>query len=796
MEEKHGGEDSPGQLVGQRFVVQESLGEGAVWAAWLGRDLQSGQVVTIKIMVDEAASEAEATPRFLKQAEDAFKLDHPHIVRTLATGTEGGRHYLVCEHVDGCDIRAWFGEGTHSFAELRDKLKSICEALHYAHANGVFHRSLRPECIFVDHQGHVRVTDFGFARRLEGAMRRTSSVTAGSTVTYITPEQARGQRGDARSDLYTLGIVLYEICTGRAPFTDPDPMRVVYRHMHERPVPPRQVDPHIPHWLNHVIMKLMEKDPPRRYQTARDLSQELSKLERLGEGQFIELEASDPARARRMGGDAPLVGRESVEKTLQQMLVRAVQGKGRVALLCGEAGSGKTRAVSELFLRAGLEGALALRGTATCRIRPLLGPFLQILHDFGRRDEGAPAEILGDTAGILECFLEGRLDEVLSHDAAAGLARFHAASLEFVRRLAEQTPLLLAFEDLHNADQPTLELVRLLASHAGSMRLMVVGTWRPEEVPEGSAAEAVLAEIEAWAVARRIALPGLRTEATRTMLLHLAGAQDTSQELAEAVHRATRGLPLAIEEMAGQLLRDKTLHVVEGRLECPDLEQVRSIRGLDTLVVTKVASLPQKASMMLTLAACIGPSFDFDILLKVSGKPQEEVTSVVQWAQHNGWVEPEWHPGRERLRFVHEPYQEALYGSIEPRSRTRLHLLIGMALEEAYALRLRDVIEALAFHYGEAGQQDKSVAYALQAADRQRSLLALDDARRWYARALELLQGADDPEGRRIYCLKSLARIAREQGREDGARLYAEEGLRLAVERKDAVEEKEMRAFL
>lgn len=288
-----------GQVIGHRFLVQESLGEGPLWASWLGQDLQSGQPVTVKLMVDEAAADSEATPRFLKQAEDAFRLDHPHIVRTIATGMEAGRHFLVSEHVDGRDLRQWFSDGTHSFAELRDKLKATCEALHYAHSNGVFHRSLRPDCILVDASGRLLVADFGFARRLEGAMRRSSPGAVEDSVTYITPEQARGQRGDARSDLYTLGIVLYEICTGRPPFTDPDATRVVYRHMNERPVPPRQVEPRIPHWLSHVIMKLLEKDPTRRYQTARDLSQELSRLTALGEGQFIELEASDPAKDRK-----------------------------------------------------------------------------------------------------------------------------------------------------------------------------------------------------------------------------------------------------------------------------------------------------------------------------------------------------------------------------------------------------------------------------------------------------------------------------------------------------------------
>ncbi len=781
-----------GKLIANRYIISHRIGEGPLWYVYLAQDIKSGEAVSVKVMREDVAAEPEATPRFLKQAEDVFKLAHPNIVRTIGTGTEDGRHFLITQYVYGRNIRQWFVEEGRSFSDLRDKLKVICEALSYAHSTGIFHRSIKPENIFIDPDGIVRITDFGFARRLESCTRPSSAGT--SAVAYITPEQAKGQRGDARSDLYSLGVVLYELATGKLPFWAPDPVRIVFKHINDTPVRPRQVNPRVPSWVEHVVLKLLEKDPNQRFQSTREVFEELARLERQGEGQFIEMPLGETAGSR--PGIAPLVGRDEVEQHLREHLREAAAGKGRTVIVSGPSGIGKTRLLGELSSYGRVQGMTALRGAASRPERAIFAPLLQMVSEYLRKGDMRVRDVLAE-GGSLEAYLEGRSDEFLSSDASAFVSRYQELFVQFFEAVeAASGPTMLVVEDAGNLDELSINVLRELGKRAPGKRLLLAISHVTAPAAHSAAAE-LIKDLLAQPNSEHFALDPLNEAHVRELVGDLSGAERMSSDLVGAIEKASAGVPLHIEELVALLLREKVLEVTEkGDLRATNLDQVVSHHGLARLFEKRMATLPQKVGMVLTVAAAIGPAFDFDVLLKVSGRNHDEVISILQWAERHRLIEGDWAPGRDRFRFRYDVIAEVLYGGLDARSRKRLHLLIGGSMEEYFASRLREVYEALAYHYRESDQWEKSIEYSTLAAERFYALKAFEAAYTCYLNALDTSDMVDPQAPRRLHWLKRLAQVARALGDETTARKWAQQGITVARDRGDEAEIKELEELL
>ncbi|NDD26929.1 MAG: hypothetical protein EB084_01490 [Proteobacteria bacterium] len=791
-----------GRMVASRYLIGERLGDGSIWNMYIAQDVTTGQRVAVKVLSDEVAAQPEATVRFLKQAEDGFKLSHPNVVRSIATGGEDGHFFLVTELVQGRNLRQWFNDEQRDFSRLRDALKVICEALAHAHANGILHRSLRPENILVDENDCIRIADFGFARRLEGETRVAPGESSG--VAYITPEQAKGQRGDARSDLYSLGVLLYELATGKVPFWAPDPVRIVFMHINEVPVRPRHINPKVPMWVEHIALRLLQKDPAQRYGSARDLADEITRLERHGEGEFIELDTSDSAIARRPVAFAPLVGRESEERAVRALLDRVAAGTRASLLVHGPAGTGKTRLLSDLASYANLIGFSALWAVGNARDHGPLAPFLPLMRQYLQRRELRVKDVVTDEGSTLEYLLEGRVDHVLGAEPSRGLARCEDMVFRFIVTAAAAQPLMLVLENIDQFDLASLRLIRRLVSDEGHHALLVALTWRDGSLTAGSAAHALADDLEREASTVTASLKPFDGALVRELMLSLVGADSVDDAVVSCIASVSEGLPLHVEEMLAVLLRERVLVTDEGILRfaagaSDDVvrERIESLRGLRSVFESRVATLPEKVAMLLTVAACIGPVFDFEVLMKVSGKPQDEVISILQWATRHHLIEEEWIPGRECFRFRHDGLQAALQNGLESRSRNRLHLLIGGATEEAFAPRLREVYEALAHHFLESEQYEKAFDYVLLAADRYHAMGESELSEALYARALEIAEPIESISlEQRLHAFKRLAHLRRARGDEAGGRACAERALALARLRNDAAELESLQSFL
>jgi tRNA A-37 threonylcarbamoyl transferase component Bud32 len=263
----------PGGRVGA-YRLERLLGQGGMAEVFLGRPLAGGGPVAVKVLFEEVSRSPELRQRFQREVDICRGLRHPHLVGVHDWGEQNGRLYLVMDYVEGGSLRQLIPPGGMEPEKVRQMGLALAEALAAAHEQGVVHRDLKPENVLVDGQGRLRVADFGLARGEKYPTITATEATLG-TPAYMPPEQVTGGRGDARADLYSLGCMLYEMLAGSPPFVAGDPVQVIVMHLSQPPEPLATRRPGVPPELEAVVMRLLEKEPERRFPSARALAQAL-----------------------------------------------------------------------------------------------------------------------------------------------------------------------------------------------------------------------------------------------------------------------------------------------------------------------------------------------------------------------------------------------------------------------------------------------------------------------------------------------------------------------------------------
>ena len=568
------------------------------------------------------------------------------------------------------------------------------------------------------------------------------------TVAYMPPEQALGRQPDARSDLYSLGCVTYEMVTGRAPFLGDDPVAIISQHINTAPVAPSWHNPEVPRALESMLLRLLAKDPNERPENAAAIPEAL---------QAIVATASTTAPVAAESDVNPLdrlatgifVGREKEMDELRAGLEDSLSGRGRLMMLVGEPGIGKTRTSEEFATYARLRNVQVLWGRCyEGEGAPAYWPWVQIIRSYVHDKE--PKELMSEmgpgAADIAQVVSEVK-ERLPGLPAPPALepdqARFRLfdSITTFLKNASKDSPLMVVLDDMHWADKPSLLLLQFLAKELRGCCLLVLGTYRDVELRRQHPLAQTLGDLNRENLSQRVLLRGLTENDVRRFVEVTAGTSPPDA-LVKAVYRETEGNPFFVNEIVRLLVAD-------GRLEQAETVREWSVtipQSVREVVGRRLDHLSEECNRVLTIGSVIGREFGLKLLEKVSEVKGDRLLEALEEAM-GARVIAELPRSIDQYWFSHALIRETLYEELSTTRRVRLHRQIGEALEE---LDAEPNLPQLAYHLCEAasaGDVDKAIDYARRAANSALAHFAYEEATAHYERALqvaELKEKADD----------------------------------------------------
>ena len=771
--------------LGDRYEATRLLGEGGRKRVYLATDERLNREVALALFKSEGADET-SVQRARREAESMAKLgDHPNVVNVYDLGEEHGVLYLVSQYMRGGDLEGLAEQADDRRLAVREAIRigrEIASALEHAHAHGVLHRDVKPQNIWLGPDGTAKLGDFGLAMA-DDMSRLTADGAMVGTVAYMPPELGLGRPAEPRSDIYSLGAVIYELLCGVPPFVGDDAASVISQHVSATPVGPTWHRDDVPQALEQLVLEMLAKTVEERPASAAEVRATLDAIVAAGPEAVAGPGADERAMERLSEGT--LLGRDAESKKLRAALDEALAQRGRLVLLGGEAGIGKTRLAADLETYAELRGAQVLWGR--CHQRegaPAYWPWVQAIRAYVHdRDPGELASELGSGASeVAQIVSELReripdLPEPQPLDPEQARFRMLDAVSSFLVNAARRQPLAIFFDDLHLADKPSLMLLEFLAGQLGSARLFVLGTYRDDD-PEHKLPSNVTAGLRRERGCTELKLRGLGEAQVKAMLenaLHQTLASPSELALVDAVFRESEGNPYFIEEMTRHLI-DAGALARDGDRWDVDVERIGGesgiAQGIRETVGQRLASLSDEARELLSVAAAIGREFDLDILVRVTTHEAAVVIEQLQEAIRKGSVRTS-QTSRGGYEFSQAATRDSLYDELPGSRRASLHKAIGEALEERYDDRIESHLGELAYHFAEAVPAEdpaKGADYAWWAGERAAALYAYEDAAAHFTTALRLFEMADDDQTRRCEILLNLGDVRWRAGDTDRAK--------------------------
>ena len=694
----------PGERIGP-YLYEKPIGKGGMATVVLARNA-SDQQVALKIL--KANRFKTGLSRFKREWRALCRIHHPNIIRVEEYGDVLNHPYIVMEYVEGTDlhqtIRAfkYLDNPEDRWRRCEDILVDTCRALAHVHQRGLVHRDLKPSNILIDGAGRAKLTDFGIVKDLDpDANDAMVSRTLVGTWAYASPEQISGDTVDHRSDLYSLGIILFAMLTGCRPFDEKDMKGYLDAHRNKKPPRPRQLDRRVPKILDEICTRLLEKQPKDRFQSAREVLYRLEQIE----------EESGP----NLAGDwkPALVGRSPELEVINDAVDRLTRREGGMLVIEGAEGTGRTRLLETAAERATSIGIPTHRlnaGTGAAELFGLISFCREVMEALGDRTPKSLADQVADwSAG-----------QARGGDA---VFRLMDALRPAVVQLCGDGPRILLYDDFHKLPRRGLELVANLVRSTvaiGEPVLLVATVRSGQHEP---ALESILHGDELGISPSRIRLEPLTEAAVQNLVKLMLGESNRARALAQRLHHETEGNPLFVTQFLSALFQQgmitqglrglelsaDTEEIAKGHLEIP--------AGVRQVVRGRLQDLGEDQVGLLRVLAVAGQALDLDITLEVLDQDEDEVMDVVDGLIARGLL-VERRLGETVLHDVsHRLMGDVVYRDLSPEQRSDLHRRMAEALERRVNVS-PGAVEMVGDHYRLAGDAGRAFRHLVAAARR------------------------------------------------------------------------------
>ena len=725
-----------GKVLGSYQVISV-LGKGGMGVVYLAIDTQLQRKVALKLLPGNLTDDSCLVQRFKQEARAASALNHPNILTIYEIGELQGRHFIATEFVEGENLRELLRRKRLDFDELLHVAKQIASALAAAHKAAIVHRDIKPENIMVRPDGYVKIVDFGLAKLIERRPADSSLTTlvqtdpgiVMGTTLYMSPEQARAKSTDNPTDIFSLGVVFYELATGRHPFHADTQVDLLHAIVSRQPISPARLNPEIPSTFEALIIQMLRKESGAR-PTVTEVETTLANLTTSSSGERLRKSFSREKHHS--------VGREKERAELRESFQSVINGRGVLLCVAGEPGIGKTTLVEDFLgdLTAAGQNYTLARGLCSERLAGAEAylPFLEALEGLVRDDEGESVvrvmKLVAPTwyALIVPPSAENPLSDQLLADArSASQQRLKRELGALLQEVSQLRPMVLFLDDLHWADVSTVDFLPYLASKFDSMRVMIVATYRPSDLilTKHPFIQAKL-DLQARGACREIELDFLSREDVERYLALEFPRHNFPAQFPTVIHKKTEGSPLFMIDLLRYLRDQKVIIEAQGRstLARPVLEIERELpESVRSMVQRKIDQLSEADRQLLLVASVQGYEFDSAVVARVLTLGAEEVEERLERLDRAHslvrLVREQEFPDLTltlHYRFVHVLYQNALYASLTAGRKASLSANVAQVLQNYYGKQVRTVASELALLFEVARDFSRAPDFFLLAA--------------------------------------------------------------------------------